>query len=666
MKFTIGTDRVSPPFTARPGRLTMLLAIILLLQLAVEAAPLRGKVTAVLGDSKLQKKGQGNWRDIRVGARVAENDRIRTLVESRVSLEFRDGSKVNIAENSVVDLVTLSGDDKDQNNTKFNVKQGKLLFNIKKMTNSRSSFEFETVTATAAIRGTQGGIGPSVAYLREGRMEMRSRSGSRLMLEANQLAVMNQTGQMNVFNVKQGAVDQAFEKVSEMMGQGESEDLNTMMDSLQKVIEETEAQAEADSDVLNADSLVADSLLSDTLLLIDSLATDEANSDTLAADSTEEQRYGACTIGSYPNETWDTFLEVTGSCPPGTQIRAGNIQTIAREGRWSLSLFWPEGSYGVKSFALECEYPDGNVRDCGQIELEYLRRMIPLRLSLETPGRVTVTNGMLNVRGRYEGTDAQLMLEANGKTINISSSDGVFSYMLAVSDKAGNWDLDQIRLELNSPEGMLEEIIDVDVDKSSPGVNTLKPSATVSVDTRSCQAFVTALGTMGGDELELKWIIDGSEAESMELTQDIRNRPFPLEAGIHNYRVMVTDLASNKAEQRLASVACYPAVNFTVDVDGPRREVLRVPPPPPNTVLRYKQKLHFEIRDIPDDDPAYLQKVQIKADGRIVRSWIGEQIDRLVFDQEISLRRGEDTEVVIEVIPVNGRSKIAYKTFVFR
>jgi len=663
MKFINGTNRMSPSYVARPGGLSLLLAIILLLQLGAEAAPLRGKVTAVLGDSKLQKKGQGNWRDIRVGARVAENDRIRTLVESRVSLEFRDGSKVNIAENSVVDLVTLSGDDKDQNNTKFNVKQGKLLFNIKKMTNSRSSFEFETVSATAAIRGTQGGIGPSVAYLSEGRMEMRSRSGSRIMLEANQLAVMNKTGQMNVFNVKQGAVDKAFDKVSELMGQGEAEDLNTMMDSLQKVIEESES--EADSDLLNTDSLVSDSLVADSLAgaLLDE---DTLVVDTLVADSTEVQRHGACTIGSYPSETWDTFLEVSGSCPPGTQIRAGNIQTLAREGRWSLSLFWPEGSYGIKSFALECEYPDGNVRDCGQIEIDYLRRMIPLRLSLETPRRVTVTNGLINVRGRYEGTDAQLVLEASGKSINISSSDGGFSYMMPVSDKAGNWDLDQIRLELSSPEGMLEEFIEVEVDKTSPGVNTLNPSAAVSVDTRSCQAFVTALGTLGGDELDLEWIIDGSEAESMELTQDIRNRPFPLEAGVHNYRVVVTDLAANKAEQRLASVACYPAVNFTVDVEGPRREVLRVPPPPPNTVLRYKQRLHFEIRDIPDDDPAYLQKVQIKADGRIVRSWIGEQIDRLVFDQEISLRRGEDTEVVIEIIPVNGRSKVAYKTFVFR
>ena len=138
------------------------------------------KAQSVVGEVSQQHSGKGEWTALKVGAKLKQGDQVRTAVESQVNLEFPDGSQVTISENSVVDVKTLVAAE-GSSNTKLDLKTGKLMFNIHKLASSKSSFEFETHTATAAIRGTEGDVqfagSRSMASLLTGRLEMSNSQG---------------------------------------------------------------------------------------------------------------------------------------------------------------------------------------------------------------------------------------------------------------------------------------------------------------------------------------------------------------------------------------------------------------------------------------------------------------------------------------------------------
>jgi hypothetical protein len=111
------------------------------------------------------------WKPIKVGKKIKTGDSLRTGLQSSLGILLFDGSKFSLEENSVISVAHLE----KQNNSlkaRFKINQGEFLFNVQKLMGKEAFVDFETNTATAAIRGTIGGIeveGENVQmYLHEG------------------------------------------------------------------------------------------------------------------------------------------------------------------------------------------------------------------------------------------------------------------------------------------------------------------------------------------------------------------------------------------------------------------------------------------------------------------------------------------------------------------
>lgn len=111
------------------------------------------RIKTMIGSVKVRRSGTVNWMNARVGMPLRERDGIRTFVESEVELETSEGTLIKISENSTMELSRFQ-ESPDAQNTKVKIMNGSIISNVKKLVSSTSSFEFETPTATAAIRGT--------------------------------------------------------------------------------------------------------------------------------------------------------------------------------------------------------------------------------------------------------------------------------------------------------------------------------------------------------------------------------------------------------------------------------------------------------------------------------------------------------------------------------
>lgn len=130
----------------------------------------------IKGKAEIFKPHKDNWSKLKVGQKIKAGFILRTGKQSEVKLQFKDGSTILVKPNSEASLeeITLG---KKSRNAELYLAEGQVLFNIKKLTNTNTHIAFTTPTATAAIRGTKGGVSTngksSLAYLENGKLEVR-------------------------------------------------------------------------------------------------------------------------------------------------------------------------------------------------------------------------------------------------------------------------------------------------------------------------------------------------------------------------------------------------------------------------------------------------------------------------------------------------------------
>jgi hypothetical protein len=116
-------------------------------------------VKTMVGSVEVSSTTQAKWKPARVGMAVKMGWSVRTYIESSADIELETGTLIRVGENSVVTLSKMLTD-KQAGVTTSDVKlaTGKIWANVKKLTNTKSEFEFETPTAVASIRGTRLGL----------------------------------------------------------------------------------------------------------------------------------------------------------------------------------------------------------------------------------------------------------------------------------------------------------------------------------------------------------------------------------------------------------------------------------------------------------------------------------------------------------------------------
>jgi hypothetical protein len=119
----------------------------------------RAWIESLVGSVKMRHGNTAKWIDAKPDMPVKPKDAIRTFVESEAVVVTSEGSRVVMGENSTFELSIFIGDSsRHASQTKLTIFNGSIMSDIKKLVTNESRFEFETPTATAAIRGTRVGF----------------------------------------------------------------------------------------------------------------------------------------------------------------------------------------------------------------------------------------------------------------------------------------------------------------------------------------------------------------------------------------------------------------------------------------------------------------------------------------------------------------------------
>jgi hypothetical protein len=110
-----------------------------------------GNVKVFGGRGNADRDNVATWPDARLNMALRESYVIATLAESEARIETQNGSEVRLKENTVVEVAKLAG---GTGVTRLKVSDGSVVANVKKMMGAKGSFEMETPTSLAAIRGT--------------------------------------------------------------------------------------------------------------------------------------------------------------------------------------------------------------------------------------------------------------------------------------------------------------------------------------------------------------------------------------------------------------------------------------------------------------------------------------------------------------------------------
>lgn len=277
---------------------------------------------------------------------------------------------------------------------------------------------------------------------------------------------------------------------------------------------------------------------------------------------------------------------------------------------------------------------------------------------VKTESPVEICENGFTVEGSYRTSDelATLVVKVGGYTSNnlIRSSDGKahsFAEKVVVNDETGLWTADKAILEFKGASATSSKTIDLQVNKACTEVNTKAPTIAIATyDSLRCIANVS-IGEMQNDAGIFVAMSDGSQVLEETVTKNAQKR-VKLQKGRHEYTIRIEDQAGNQAEISKV-MGCYPNKHFPIEVFGPAKEVLKVPPPPKDVPDRIVQTLQFRIR-IPENNPEYLYKVTVRQNGKVILQESLAQIRSLDYQIPVMLLRGVRNHIDIEVVHKSG------------
>ncbi len=600
-----------------------------------------GKVRFVLGEVTQQKKGVGNWNPLRVGAKVAPKDLIKTLVESEVGIALIDGSILTIEENSLV-ILTEAIKDSKLTKTTVNIQSGKLFFDVQKQKKA-NSLEFKTGTATAAIRGTSGFIGQThrgiMLSLESGKMLVTSVNGD--SIEVNEGETLIQDGEKGFKKFK------TRNSGSKQLASILETQINKKDYSEAKLIQEMK------------------SLDASTLPKMDSL-----------------EKNVPCTFVPLPEFVTDNFVIFRGQCPldVALSINSSPIE-IKKGGVFNQKFSWDATTFGTKKFSAKCEASHIQFA-CGKFNVQY-GESTPnssqgpssdaptgefLFIKTESPAKIC-KQGSVTIEGSFATTDTAAQLNVflgNKKSPNLFpvSVNGNFVYSFSISDIDQNWNEKQIKVVLKTENRTFVDSLMLDIDKRCKEVNLKAPKFEIKfVDSLKCEAAISITETTG-DVVLLSRMVDGIPESERAFTQDKPDEKFTLKKGSHRYTLTAEDLAGNRSTVT-KDMGCYPPTAFYIQMDGNAKEIVNVPSGA-DRLTGIPRTVRFRIKNIPGNDSQYLSKLELKRNGQTVVTFRGSQIDRLDYEFPIELVREETTQYEFIVTSKNGSTRKATKTYEVR
>ena len=583
----------------------ILLAAILVLQ---SSAQTRGcMIKSLIGSVKIRRGESASWIDAKVHMPLREKDAIRTFVESEVELETNEGSIIKVGENSTLEMAKLQGQG-DIRSTKVKILNGTVVSNIKKLVNTRSSFDFETPTVLASIRGTIVGFDVTGDRTRikvyEGIvLVIPAGAGEGTELRENQMA-----------EVKKGQKTVTAENLEEKPPAGIFDSTANAADTLKSV--------PADSGK-TSDSTVG--MAQRTLLLSVSVPKDG-------------QQFSKPLIPVKGTATVGAEVTVT---PPGVVI------PILANGAFSTQAPIPDedGEYIIEI--------QGLLEGC--VARKIVRKVVyhpEFQFIVAYPqNRQNVSTTFFSVKGEIhpiKGTE----IVVRGRKMTIAP-DGTFTGMVTIPDEEGEVTLD---FEVNT-NGAIRIISRTIVYKRA--IDTYIPviQGTLPKFAKQRQLCLPVYDRTNGDEITFYYEIDG--ARDYQKGSGNATYCFTIEPGIHSYAVWAEDKAKNSSPRLSGRIAYVETSAWYIKVRRPAGvETIRMPPSPPDDPFEPTYVVEFSIENLPDDDMNLIREV------RVINQTTGRPpLTQSVFtdhylDFEVPLKPGRSNTIIIEVQDVNGNKKV--------
>ncbi len=112
------------------------------------------KVISVNGEVLLHEKAKNTQQPLILNKELAQGDQVETRIGS-ATLKFMDGSKLQLASHTLIDMQTLLYSDYQQRiDTRINLARGRVRALVEKIKTQGSHYEIITPAAIAAVRGT--------------------------------------------------------------------------------------------------------------------------------------------------------------------------------------------------------------------------------------------------------------------------------------------------------------------------------------------------------------------------------------------------------------------------------------------------------------------------------------------------------------------------------
>ena len=603
-------------------------ALMLAVPFSYAAKNTSGKVRSVIGDVTTQKKSEGNWVPLRVGAKVKEKDMIRTLVESQAIVALPDGSTISVEENSLVEFSQLVSEDGVQT-AMTDIKSGKVRFDVQKQASKESSFKFKTGTATAAIRGTDGVIGMSskglpIASLRNGRLEINL-SGKIVGINGGETAVPN------------------------------GDDFLVL-----------ELSSSGDLDFLNE----IDAMLSDTTMTLEKLKEAiQAKDNEYKTKQTAAKDSLKCNFTPLPDVIYTPSVTITGTCPAGVAVEVGGERIESTGEPMQFNPNWAPSSFGEKKFPVVC-YTGKVSFGCADLKTNYaqqpdttakdssLSEMIPFNVTTPSPLIVCET-GAAVIEGEFDPRDSTATLIVKlgthtSRNLVPTSVNGKWTYSITINDQKGNWNEKYATVEFNGLSGKVTAKVDLVIDKSCSAVNLGRPAILFqSSDSIRCEARVYLTG------IDKDIVILSSERDNTPLKETYFDKnsfsTTKLKAGLHDYRWIAQDQAGNKSDVK-KKLGCYPNIPAYISLGKKQTERLRVPPPPKGVYNKFKRNLSFSINGIPENDPSHIKRIMVNKGNENLLTIDGtNRTIELWQNVDVELEYGQTTRIDIIVDLKNGK-----------
>ncbi len=669
--------------------LTVAVGVVLAFSIGlVQAAEREAYLKSMVGTVKVRKGESPIWKDGRPNMVLKEKDAVRTFVESQVEIMTAEGSTIRLDENTTLEIAALKEFGGGAQTSSIRILNGTVLANVKKLVNVGSTFQFETPTAVASIRGTSVGFDvtgdKTLIKVYEGEvMVVPKGAQTGVSIKSNQMTTVVK-GQKIVRPeqlaepAKTGAADTARRDTARTPAPDSTGKSKTLPDSsglmplrLNLLGPQDNTNVKPGAQISVSGTVTPSSAkvsVGGTAVPVSqsgdfktTIAAPQAPGDydlTIEASNGAQsqssvRRYSVASSAQFflsvtspadGQKFGQPLIPVSGTTAPGAEVTVAGVKCqVAGDGSFSAQVPIPDEETRL-DLEIDASYNGQTARVTRQITYQ-----AAITISVAAPqDNQVVTSTSVQVSGQVLPSTADLLV--NDTKISLGTN-GKFGGSVTIPDEEG-----QVSLTFEVESQGVSKTLTRTITYKRP-LDNVRPQITPASmpqypKTPSIPFTVTDLTP--DDEVTFYKIADG--AQETETGSPNSSFKLDLQEGTHSYTVYAEDKARNRSNTVTGTVQ-YLYRKLAIQMRKPiGTDVIRIPPGHPlrtgeidDAIPTYT--VQFQIYNVPDNDRSLVKSVTVKNLSNGQSASMKDLFD-LEVQVDIRLSRGQN-RIEVDVLDIN-------------